>query len=352
MKPIQGNDRGGAPVDLSAANPAPDNPQAHRTRPPASVRVREQLEREASQARGEIPTESWTGTLPHTAPMVSGRDADDIDQEWLTAQVLKLRSGLAAGSLDQVEAAVHDLGEAGLRFDSGPLADHPAAADFREVATLRVLKMRGRSEVREHLAVRLIELGCDPNACDEMDNTVLMYAAKFGMTELIECLLADCPELALHRLNFYGCNAAMIAHSNGNLSSLAMLESAGVMLNPPNAAIIFYQSSRERFTGVNAQEAYDQLWRLLQHTHYMNLADATGKTLIFHAVQNEDVDMVRFLCRRSDYPDLRLRDHDQKSVFDYAAQIGDEQKRKEIMATLKAQRSEMSPIREYRRQGH
>ena len=147
MKPIQGNDRGGAPVDLSAANPAPDNPQAHRTRPPASVRVREQLEREASQARGEIPTESWTGTLPHTAPTVSGRDADDIDQEWLTAQVLKLRSGLAAGSLDQVEAAVHDLGEAGLRFDSGPLADHPAAADFRELATLRVLKMRGRSEV-------------------------------------------------------------------------------------------------------------------------------------------------------------------------------------------------------------
>ncbi len=352
MKPIQGNDRAGSPVDSSAAKPASDHPQPRRTRPPASVRVKEHLAREASMARGEMPAGAWTGTLPHSAPAVSARDADDIDHEWLTAQVLKVRSGLAAGSLEQIAAAVHELGEAGLRFDSGPLAEHPAAADFRSLATLRVLLLRGRHEVREQLAVRLIELGCDPNASDELENTVLMYAAKFGMTELIECLLTDCPELALHRLNFYGCNAAMIAHSNNNQSALAILESAGAMLNPPNAAINFYESSRERFSGANAQEAYEQLWRLLQRTHYMNLADATGKTLIFHAVMNQDVEMVRFLCRRSDYPDLRLRDHDQRSVFDYAALIGDEQKRKDIMAALKALRSEIRPMSEYRLPGH
>ncbi len=348
MKPIHGNDRGSQPVDL----PAAEHSQRSRTRPPTSVRVREQLEHEANQARGQTPSASWTGTLPHSSPSVSARESKDIDHEWLTAQVLKLRSGLAAGSLEQIDAAVHELGEAGLRFDSGALAMHPAAADFRGQATLRVLQLRGRHEVREHLAVRLIELGCDPNACDEAENTVLMYAAKFGMAELVDCLLADCPELALHRLNFYGRNAAMIAHANGNQPVLAVLESVGVMLNPPNPALMFYQSSRERFTGVTAQEAYDQLWRLLQRTHYMNLADATGKTLIFHAVLNQDVEMVRFLCRRSDYPDLSLRDHEHRSVFDYAALIGDENKRKDIMAALKSLRSTIRPMGEFRMPKH
>ncbi len=348
MKPIHGNDRGSQPVDL----PAAEHSQRSRTRPPASVRVREQLEHEANQARGQTPSASWTGTLPHSSPSVSARESKDIDHEWLTAQVLKLRSGLAAGSLEQIDAAVHELGEAGLRFDSGALAMHPAAADFRGQATLRVLQLRGRHEVREHLAVRLIELGCDPNACDEAENTVLMYAAKFGMAELVDCLLADCPELALHRLNFYGRNAAMIAHANGNQPVLAVLESVGVMLNPPNPALMFYQSSRERFTSVTAQEAYDQLWRLLQRTHYMNLADATGKTLIFHAVLNQDVEMVHFLCRRSDYPDLSLRDHEHRSVFDYAALIGDENKRKDIMAALKSLRSTIRPMGEFRMPKH
>ncbi len=360
MKTTQGNNRARPPVDLSAAKPAPenpaldnpaaDNPKPHRTRPPASVRLREQLEREARETLGQTPPESWTGTLPHSSPAVSAREPDAIDPEWLTAHVLKLRSGLAAGNLEQIAAAVHALGEAGLRFDSGPLADHPAAAEFRGTAILRVLQLRERHEAREKLAVRLIELGCDPNASDDMDNTVLMYAAKFGMSELIQSLLADCPELALHRLNFYGRNAAMIAHSNDNQPALALLESAGVMRNPPNPAITFYESSRERFTGVNAEEAYQQLWQLLQRTHYMNLADATGKTLIFHAVMNQDVAMVRFLCGRSDYPDLRQRDHDQRSVFDYAALIGDEQKRKDIMAELRALRLEMGQIGEYRQQ--
>lgn len=364
MKTTQGNNRGSLPVDLSAASPAPgnpalDNPEAdnlaadhskpHRTRPPASVRVREQLEHEARKTRGQTPPESWTGTLPHSAPAVAARKTDAIDPEWLTAHVLKLRSGLVAGSLDQVAAAVHALGEAGLRFDSGLLADHPDAAIFRGLATLRVLQLREPHDARERLAVRLIELGCDPNASDDMDTTVLMHAAKSGMSKLIQTLLADCPELALHRLNFNGRNAAMIAHSNGNQAVLALLESAGAMRNPPNPAISFYEASPERFAGANAESAYQQLWQLLQGTHYMNLADASGKTLIFHAVMNQDVEMVRFLCCRSDYPDLRLRDHDERSVFDYAALIGDEQKRRDIMAELRALRLEIGELGEYRR---
>ena len=367
MKPLQGNHGGRPPVDPSSAEhmakdaaanaatdaaskPASDIAQQRRTRPPASVRVKEGLEHEADLARGSVAGPAWTGTLPHTAPTVATREAHEVDDEWLTAQVLKLRSGLAARALDQIGNAVQAMADAGLRFDREPLVSHPAAEAFRSSAALRALQSPGRHDVAARIAMRLIDLGCDPNACDDMHNTVLMYAAKFGDAAFVEFLLADCPELALHRLNFYGLNAAMIARANGNTVVLGQLTDAGVSLNPPNAALIFYQSGRERFSGPNAQEAYDQLWRLLQRTHYINLADATGKTLIFHAVLNQDVDMVRFLCSRSDYPDLSLRDHQRKSVFDYAALIGDDMKRKHILQALKALRSEIRPLSDLRMQ--
>ena len=314
------------------------------------MRTKERIDHEADLARGLAP--SWTGTLPHSAPSIAARETNTINDEWLTSQVLKLRSGLAAGAMDQIENAMRALGDAGLRFDRDPLAGHPAGIDFRQTAAIRAMQAHKRHDVAAQLTMRLIELGCDPNACDGMDNTVLMYAAKFGMADLVACLLVDCPELALHKLNFYGRNAAMIAQANGNTDVLGQLTEAGVMLNPPNAALIYYQSSRERFSGDHAQEAYDALWRLLQRTHYINLADSTGKTLVFHAVLNQDVEMVRFLCLRSDYPDLSLRDHDQKSVFDYAALIGDDMKRKSIIDALKELRSEIRPLSELRMRDH
>ena len=353
MKPLHGKDGGRPPaVDSASAHTLADPDRVPQTRPPASVRVRESLNREADLARGKIAQPAWTGTLPHSAPAIAARGSEAVGDEWLTTQVLKLRSALAAGALDQIDNAVQAIGDAGLRFDREPLASHPAAADFRQDAALRVLLAQGQRTVAARLAMRVIELGCDPNAGDNMDNSVLMYAAKFGVVDLVEFLLADCPELALHRLNFYGRNAAMIAQANDNTAVLRLLTEAGVMLDPPNAALIFYQSSRERFNGPQASEAYDQLWRLLQRTHYINLADATGKTLIFHAVLNQDVEMVRFLCRRSDYPDLSLRDHDQKTVFDYAVLIGDDDKRKHIIEALKALRSEIRPLSHHRMQDH
>lgn len=338
--------------DTGATPSAPGISGVPHTRPPASVRAKEQLEREAALMRGMPAKEAWTGTLPHSAPSISARDSEARDDEWLTTQVLKLRTALAAGATEQIERAVQELFDAGLRFDREPLASHPAATEFIGMAPIRVLQIFRNHAFATRLAMRLIEMGCNANACDDLDNTVLMYASKHGLTELVEFLLADCPELALHRLNFYGRNAAMIAQANGNTQVLGMLTDAGILLNPPNAAVIYFESNRERFTGAHAQEAYDQLWRLLQHTHYMNLADATGKTLIFHAVLNQDVDAVRFLCRRSDYPNLSLRDHDNKSVFDYAALIGDDVKRREIINALKALRSEINPLGEHRKKDH
>ncbi len=369
MKPLQGKDQArpgvdpsahaalaGGPLrptaDASSTQPQSDSSAIPRTRPPASVRAREQLEHEAGLTRGLPAKETWTGTLPHSAPAMSVRDSVAVDDEWLTAHVLKLRSGLAAAATEQIERAVQEFADAGLRFDREPLASHPAAAEFIGKAPIRVLQIYRHHAVATRLATKLIEMGCDANACDELHNTVLMYAAKHGLTRLVEFLLADCPELALHRLNFYGRNAAMIAQANGNTQVLAMLVEAGILLNPPNAAIIYFEANRERFTGAHAQEAYEQLWHLLQRTHYMNLADATGKTLIFHAVLNQDVEAVRFLCRRSDYPDLSLRDHDHKSVFDYAALIGDDVKRREIIDALKALRSEMRPVGAHRKKDH
>ena len=238
MKPMQGKSGGRPPVDPSSANAMPDDTGhdnaargsngGRRTRPPASVRTKERIDHEADLARGLAP--SWTGTLPHSAPSIAARETNTINDEWLTSQVLKLRSGLAAGAMDQIENAMRALGDAGLRFDRDPLASHPAGIDFRQTAAIRAMQAHKRHDVAAQLTMRLIELGCDPNACDGMDNTVLMYAAKFGMADLVACLLVDCPELALHKLNFYGRNAAMIAQANGNTDVLGQLTEAGVML--------------------------------------------------------------------------------------------------------------------------
>lgn len=354
MKPLQGKDGGRPLADPTTVNPIPDPDPTppRRTRPPASVRNKERLAHEADLTRGKPAPSSSAASVLHSAPRVTVRKAAATDDEWMTAQLLKLRSGFAASALDQLEQTVQVIGDAGMRFDSEPLASHPGAADFRKTAALRSLQARGSNAVAARVAMRFIELGCDPNACDDMQSTVLMYAARFGQTDLVEFLLTDCPDIGLHRLNFYGQNAAMMAHAYGNTATLAALTAAGVMRNPPNAALIFYQSDRERFHGPQAHDAYTQFWRLLQHTHYINLADATGKTLIFHAVLNQDVDMVRFLCRRSDYPDLTVRDHQHQSVFDYAALIGDDEKRKDIMAALKDLRSVIRPLGDLRMQDH
>ncbi|MEO0318291.1 MAG: hypothetical protein RL404_1968 [Pseudomonadota bacterium] len=359
MKPLQGNDPNRTGRDASAnvtlpggqSLPTAKTSAKPRTRPPASVRTKEQLVQEAARVRVPEP-QPWTGTLPHSAPSVVSRETRTVDGEWLTAQVLKLRSGLAAGSTEQIEHALQELADGGLRFDREPLASHPAAAEFIGTAPIRVLQIHRAATNAAGLVMRLIELGCDPNSCDDLDNTVLMYAARLGLADLTEFLLAECPDLSLHRLNFYGRNAAMIAQANANVQVLDLLTEAGIMLSPPNPAIIFFESNRERFTGANAHEAYEQLWQLLQRTHYINLADATGKTLIFHAVLNQDVDAVLFLCQRSDYPDLSLRDHDNKSVFDYAALISDDVRRRAIIDALKTLRSDVRPLAAFRRQDH
>lgn len=62
----------------------------------------------------------------------------------------------------------------------------------------------------------------------------------------------------------------------------------------------------------------------------MNLADKNGQTMLFHAVINEDVDFVSFLCQQEKFPNLALRDQNQKSVFDYIKQIKDSEKKTKI----------------------
>ena len=62
----------------------------------------------------------------------------------------------------------------------------------------------------------------------------------------------------------------------------------------------------------------------------MNLADVNGQTLLFHAVIHEDVDFVIFLCKQKNFPNVSLRDRNQKSVFDYVKQIKDPEKKKKI----------------------
>ena len=62
----------------------------------------------------------------------------------------------------------------------------------------------------------------------------------------------------------------------------------------------------------------------------MNLPDKNGQTLLFHAVIHKDVNFVSFLCQQKNFPNVSLRDKNQKSVFHYIKQIKDPEIRTKI----------------------
>ena len=74
----------------------------------------------------------------------------------------------------------------------------------------------------------------------------------------------------------------------------------------------------------------DDYLDLFEENNFMNLADVNGQTLLFHAVIHRDVDFVSFLCQQKNFPNVSLRDRNQKSVFDYVKQIKDPEKKKKI----------------------
>lgn len=187
------------------------------------------------------------------------------------------------------------------------------------------------SDKAEDLLIRMLRLGCCADMADNLGNSVLMHACKAGGYALVKALLTEYPDLRKDWLNVHGQNAAMMPYKYGNSQLYPLLEQTGISRHPENPVINLYLSSFELEHDVSSDSEMDEYLDLFEENNYLNLADANGQTLLFHAVINEDVDFVSFLCWQDRFPNLALRDKKQKSVFDYIKQIKDPEKKIKIL---------------------
>ena len=121
-----------------------------------------------------------------------------------------------------------------------------------------------------------------------------------------------------------------MAYNYNNVQLYTLLEQADISPRPDNPAIRFYISSFEIADYGSSDSETDEYVDLFKDNNYMNLPDKNGQTLLFHAVIHRDVDFVSFLCQQKNFPNVSLRDKNQKSVFDYVKQIKDPEKKKKI----------------------
>lgn len=338
MRPFQsniGSTQGSSP--LSTKDPNADQATSRadeknsaksrrpRTRKPPSVRAKERQAHDAKLASSTATTTtSVTTDVSHQAPSVRKRAKGAHDDVWLQRQLMWLETGVVQKQMGRIEAILRSLKNENLRFDQAPVVNFgPGMKTYLEKLLFYIVKSGAPPDQVTRVLITMIEMGCNPAGRTRNDNTLLTWAATYGMTDLVDFLLTACPELDKHTLNIEGKNAAMLAQAHGHADALNLLMKAGVKLQPSNPALNFYKANIQRFHGEDAGVAYAHLSTLLDGTHLINLPDETGKTLIFHAVLNLDVPTVHFLCKQDDFPDLTRLDQDGRSVLDYVDAISD-----------------------------
>ncbi len=171
-----------------------------------------------------------------------------------------------------------------------------------------------------------------------MGQTLLMQACREGHAELVAFLLESCPLAYAQALDVFGRNAAMIARDSGHPALLALLQQAGVELQPENPALQWYLQNRGDVSMASRTQDWQALASILAQDHFMNLRDAEGRTLIFHAVMNADLQAVRFLCGCLDSPFVGWKDAYGNSVFRYTTRIANVETGAAICQELRAVR--------------
>ena len=257
-------------------------------------------------------------------------------KEIAVALALRIQPALKEKELGQLTIVMKGMEENNLRFDRPPLVNYREIKEFILTGIIKVIAFKegAISDQAEDLLIRMIRLGCTANAMDELENSVLILACKVGRSELVKVLLTECPDLIKDWLNVHGQNAAMVAYKYGHEKLRLLLEQAGIPLLPENPAIQLYISSiYTAKNGLLASER-DEYLELFEDNNYMNLADEDGKTLLFHAVINDDVDFVSFLCEQKRFINVELCDTSEKSVFYYINLVDDPAKRGELLKLI------------------
>ncbi|MEO0318290.1 MAG: hypothetical protein RL404_1967 [Pseudomonadota bacterium] len=159
-----------------------------------------------------------------------------------------------------------------------------------------------------------------PALRDAMGDNLLMQASRAGNVAMVAYLLGACPLAYAQSLDIFGRNAAMMARDGGHTEVLALLLQAGVPLQPDNPALQWYLQRRSDLAAAAVQD-WQPFASLLTQGNVINLRDAQGRSLIFHAVMNADLNAVRFLCGCTTPPFLGWRDAYGLSVLRYTTRI-------------------------------
>lgn len=196
--------------------------------------------------------------------------------------------------------------------------------------------------------VRYLELnGFDPTARDAMGNTLLMHASRSGNEALVSYLLNSFHGLNPQALNSFGQNAAMLAMAYGHPELLALLQNAGIPLHPDNPALQWYLQNRADPSLASQLADLKPLAALLAQENFMNLRDANGRSLVFHAAMHADLDAIRFLCGCLNTPFLGWKDAYGNSVFRYTTRIADVELGKAICHELRTLRRRTRSLYKY-----
>jgi hypothetical protein len=290
----------------------------------------------SSEPTAEAKEKSDIGTEPYkrlkTRKPPSVREKERTKMQIAISLGLRIKPALIEKDLNQLEIVIKGCEKNNFRFDQPPLFNIPVIKDFIKTGIIEVITFNKDtvSDQAEDLLIRMIRLGLSPNSQDKFENSVLMHACKTGRVALVKFLLTQCPDLEKHKLNIFGENAAMMAYKFQNAHLYPLLEKAGISPHPINPALYHYintfQSEGDRLTD-SFRELYEE-W--FEENNYMNLPDMNSQTLLMHAVINEDVDFVSFLCEQRYFLNVALHDKNQKSVFDFIKQIKDPIKKNQI----------------------
>jgi ankyrin repeat protein len=319
--------------------------------------------RQAPSSKESVSPLSTQTMNQHTAPVLSSYSSSGKNFEEKIAKssisrnvndfpnslALRVQSALAAHDLDQLKNALDSIEKNSLQFDQPPLSELRASKEIRVKAAAMpsVVSTYYSADEADKLLIRMIRLGVSPNSQDKRGNSILMHACKSARLNLVKFLLTECSNLSKDSLNVFGQNAATIAYKYGNLQLYPLLAEAGISPQPDNPLITIYLKSRELSANVRSKPKWDEYSKLLDKNQYMNLADANGQTLLFHAVINEDVDFVTYLCSHNQFPHITRRDNQEKTVLDHAQEIKDPVKKERIRVELAKVLEETGSLRHF-----
>ncbi len=295
-----------------------------------------------------LPTQQTASALTHGQPQTRSRDSSAPARGKTLAPPLplsrvgddklvdRLSMALDKGRLDLMATVLDEIERRGLRFDTPPLSEQAQAVRLASDVAAEVLDVNHDyiDDATAELVIRLLQLGCDPNATDDKDTPLLSRACKSNHEGLVRFLLEECPTVYRAKLDRQARNAAMIAHDYGNVGLYDLLEQAGVPLQPVNEAMKFYRAYRSTADADMRDKLLNYLHELLDCDYFADLPDEDGKTLLFHAIDDGEIDVIAVLDALGAPPNVRVRDGDGRTVFDHAAQIADDRLRDYVLQRL------------------